>query len=233
MDLLPSPSEEFAMLISRCIALSLGLTLALNAFGADEKKAAPAKAAEEKKAPAKPAETKTDATLAPVTEKCFFEISIEGKVAGKIVMGVFGKKTPKTAENFMTICRGSDKKDKSLTYAGSPFHRVIPNFMLQGGDITRGDGTGGKSIYGEKFNDENFDLKHTIPGVLSMANAGPNTNGSQFFITTVATPWLDGRHVVFGQVIEGMDLVKQIEALGSDSGRTSKKIVISKSGEVK
>jgi peptidylprolyl isomerase len=230
MDLLPSPSEEFAMLISRCIALSLGLTVALNAFGADEKKAAPAKAAEEKKAPAK-AET-AKPTIDDVTAKCFFEITIGDKVAGKIVFGVFGKTTPKTAENFMTICKGDDK-DKTLTYKGSPFHRVIPNFMLQGGDITAGNGTGGKSKYGPKFDDENFKNKHTVPGLLSMANAGPNTNGSQFFITTVVTPWLDGRHVVFGQVIEGMDLVRQIEALGSESGKTSKTIIVSKSGEVK
>ena len=219
------------MLISRCFALSLGLSLALNAFGADEKKAAPAKAAEEKKAPAKAAATQRP-TIDDVTEKCFFEISIEGKVAGKIVMGVFGKTTPKTAENFMKICKGNET-DKSLTYKGSPFHRVIPGFMLQGGDITAGNGTGGKSIFGTKFADENFDNKHTVPGLLSMANAGPNTNGSQFFITTVVTPWLDSRHVVFGQVVEGMDLVKQIEGLGSASGQTSKKIVISDSGAAK
>jgi peptidylprolyl isomerase len=231
MDLRPSLSEEFAMLISRCFALSLGLSVALNAFGADEKKAAPAKAAEEKKAPAKAAATQTP-PIDNVTEKCFFEISIDGKVAGKIVLGVFGKTTPKTAENFMTICKKSSK-DKTLTYEGSPFHRVIPEFMLQGGDITAGNGTGGKSIYGAKFDDENFKNKHTVPGLLSMANAGPNTNGSQFFITTVVTPWLDGRHVVFGQVLEGMDLVKQIESLGSASGQTSKKIVISKTGDVK
>jgi peptidylprolyl isomerase len=232
MDLLPSPSEEFAMLISRCIALSLGLTVALNAFGADEKKAAPAKAAEEKKAPGKAAATQTP-TIDEVTQKCFFEIKINDKPAGKIVFGLFGKTTPKTVENFMTICKEDPKKDKSLTYKGSPFHRVIPGFMLQGGDITAGDGTGGKSIYGNKFADENFKNKHTVPGLLSMANAGPNTNGSQFFITTVVTPWLDGRHVVFGQVIEGMELVKEIEGLGSQSGQTSKKIVISNSGEVK
>lgn len=219
------------MLISRCFALSLGLTVALNAFGADEKKAAPAKAAEEKKAPVKTAADQKP-TIDDVTEKCFFEISIDGKVAGKIVLGVFGKTTPKTAENFMTICK-KKSPDKTLTYEGSPFHRVIPDFMLQGGDITAGNGTGGKSIFGAKFNDENFKNKHTVPGLLSMANAGPNTNGSQFFITTAVTPWLDGRHVVFGQVLEGMDLVKQIEGLGSQSGKTSKTIIISKTGEVK
>lgn len=172
----------------------------------------------------------------PKNPKVFFEIAIDDKAAGPIEMELFADTCPKTAENFLQLCVGTTSKTgKPLAYKGSSFHRVIPDFMCQGGDFTLGDGRGGESIYGGRFDDETFAGKagkHFGRGTLSMANAGPNTNGSQFFLCTAATPHLDGKHVVFGQVVKGYDVVKKIEAVGSRSGKTSAKVTISDCGKV-
>ena len=169
------------------------------------------------------------------TDRCFFDVTADGEPLGRVTFGLYGNTTPKTCDNFKHLClgdKGATADGKTpLAYKGSGFHRVIPHFMCQGGDFTNGDGTGGESIYGEKFDDENFKVKHTKPGLLSMANAGPGTNGSQFFITTSEMPHLDGKHVVFGEVIEGYeDVVKAMEKFGSGGGKTSKTLVIADCG---
>ncbi|RCV23137.1 hypothetical protein SETIT_4G274400v2 [Setaria italica] len=185
------------------------------------------------------AHTKPDESLTKVTVKTFFDIEIDGKPTGRIILGLFGETVPKTAENFRALCtgeKGIGKAAKPLYYKGSTFHRIIPEFMIQGGDFTNFNGTGGESIYGSVFPDENFKLNHTHSGTLSMANYGKDSNGSQFFITTVKGSRMpkkvDGLHVVFGEVLDGMDVVHEIEAQGQPTGEPKAKVVIVNSGQL-
>ena len=170
-----------------------------------------------------------------VNPTVFFDISINNKEAGRLTFELFSDRVPKTAENFRCLCtgeRGIGKSGKALHFKGSSFHRIIPGFMAQGGDFTRGNGTGGESIYGNKFADENFNISHSGFGDLSMANAGPNTNGSQFFICFIKTTWLDNAHVVFGKMVSGDQLLRRIEGYGAKSGKTSATVTIANCGQL-
>jgi peptidylprolyl isomerase len=213
----------------------------ISACGEGRGPAAAPKAAGEESAQKKPA---TPAS-APTTQstngnpRVFFDITIDGAPIPRIEMELYADTVPITAENFRALCtgeKGTGRQGKPLCFKGNVFHRIISGFMCQGGDITRGNGTGGESIYGKEFKDESFKGKagkHTGVGCLSMANAGPNTNGSQFFICTAQTPWLDGKHVVFGKVVEGLDSVRRMDRCGSQSGKPSKVVKIVNCGEVR
>mmetsp|Transcript_31374 Transcript_31374/g.73196 ORF Transcript_31374/g.73196 Transcript_31374/m.73196 type:complete len:362 (+) Transcript_31374:155-1240(+) len=168
--------------------------------------------------------------------RVFMDIAIDGTPAGRMVFELYNDVNPRTVENFRSLCtgqRGMGRRGLPLSFKGSPFHRIIPNFMVQGGDITHGDGTGGESIYGQTFPDENLTLQHTLPGVLSMANSGKNTNGSQFFICTKACPHLDGKHVVFGRILEGLDVLTKMEECGTSSGKPLRVVIVDNCGEIK
>ncbi|XP_065868041.1 peptidyl-prolyl cis-trans isomerase CYP21-1 [Euphorbia lathyris] len=171
-----------------------------------------------------------------ITNRVYLDIDIDGQRLGRIVIGLYGLVVPKTVENFRALCTGEKGKGASgkvLHYKGTQFHRIVSGFVIQGGDVVTGDGKGSDSIYGGFFPDENFKIKHSHAGVVSMVNSGPNSNGSQFFITTVKASWLDGEHVVFGKVIQGMDTVYAIEGgAGTYSGKPRKKVVIADSGEI-
>uniref|UniRef100_A0A7N0U7R9 Peptidyl-prolyl cis-trans isomerase n=1 Tax=Kalanchoe fedtschenkoi TaxID=63787 RepID=A0A7N0U7R9_KALFE len=170
-----------------------------------------------------------------ITHRVFLDVDIDGQRLGRIVIGLYGKVVPLTVENFRALCteKGIGVKGKRLHYKGTPFHRIVSGFVVQGGDVVNGDGTGSDCIYGDTFRDENFRIKHSHAGVVSMVNSGPNSNNSQFFITTIKTWWLDGEHVAFGKVIQGMDTVYAIEGgAGTYSGKPRKKVIIADSGEI-
>jgi len=171
-----------------------------------------------------------DATPEDISSKVYFDMEVGGQPMGRIVFGLYGNVVPKTAENFRQLCTGTNPNGYS--YKACPFHRIIPGFMCQGGDFTNKNGTGGMSIYGANFDDENFELNHSKPGILSMANAGPGTNGSQFFICTGDTGFLNGKHVVFGEVLEGLDVVDKLESVGSETGQTRQAVTIADCGEL-